>query len=100
MRQAIVNFARIVNMPTLSEPSYRNINAELHTAYQSAALMSMSNAAKTALNNSIDDNSLKNQSGETIGLCRVSLDGTWQKRGHASLNGDYHCQYNLANLVS
>ena len=74
-------------MPTLSEPSYRNINAELHTAYQSAALMSMSNAAKTALNNSIDDNSLKNQSGETIGLCRVSLDGTWQKRGHASLNG-------------
>ena len=30
---------------------------------------------------------MKNQSGETIGLCHVSLDGTWQKRGHASLNG-------------
>ena len=48
--EAIVNFARIINMPTLSEPNSRNINAELHTASQYAVLMSMSNAAKTALN--------------------------------------------------
>ena len=81
-----MNFTRIVNMPMLGEPSYRNINVELHTAYQSAALKSMSDTAEAALENSIVHKK-KNQAGETIGLCRVSLDGTWQRWGHASLNG-------------
>ena len=40
----------------------------------------MSKAAKTVFINS-------EKSADGYGLCRVSLDGSWQRRGHASLKG-------------
>ena len=52
----------------------------LHDAYENAAEFSMNNAA----------NEVRELSKCQHGLicdCEVSLDGTWQKRGHASLNG-------------
>lgn len=73
-----------MNMYSIAEPSHHNINEELFTAYDEAALESMQKAAEAVKKNCVDCTS-----GEQHNhcKCRVSLDGSWQKRGHASLNG-------------
>ena len=78
--EAAKNFSRVMNMDCLNAMSFDNINNKIHVVYKAQAEESMSDAAKDIKlnnNNKIQGNT----------LCRVSLDGSWQRRGHASLNG-------------
>eukprot|EP00112_Aurelia_sp_Birch-Aquarium-sp1_P018473 Seg441.5 transcript_id=Seg441.5/GoldUCD/mRNA.D3Y31 product="hypothetical protein" protein_id=Seg441.5/GoldUCD/D3Y31 len=74
---AIQNFSRCMNMKGISENGYANLNRELSNAYENAADASKSKAAlevKQSDATEVDNNH----------LCQCSLDGSWQKRGHAS----------------
>lgn len=46
--EAILNFCSCMNMYSMSEPSYRNLNDELHVAYFDAAPESMQKAGEEA----------------------------------------------------
>ena len=74
------NFSRLSNMHCISEKGFREVNSKLMVAYKAVAMESMGKAGEDVLSESE-----KTTDGE--GLCRVSLDGSWQRRGHASLNG-------------
>ena len=79
--QAIRDFAMHMNMvPPYNAKAYNSINDMIHNAYEEAAESSMKKASDEvrALLNYADD--------QTADI-EVSLDGTWQKRGYASLNG-------------
>ncbi|XP_047126728.1 uncharacterized protein LOC124807953 [Hydra vulgaris] len=74
-----------MNMPRpMTKKNYGKITKLLHSAYVEAANTSMSNAEKEihdiVLMDVISDNT-------SIVDCHVSVDGTWQKRGHTSING-------------
>ena len=80
----IVMFCNITNMPPpMSNSSYVNLQSELHVAYVNTARESMKNAAdqirKAELKQNFDL--------ETPVNTTASFDGTWQRRGYASLNG-------------
>ena len=78
--KAITKLTTFVNMPPpMSKTSYNKINSQLHKAYTSVSRKCMENAGKEV-------HEILQQSDE-ITDCRVSLDGTWQKRGYSSLNG-------------
>ena len=73
----VKTFGRCMNMYNIGSTSFANLNNKsIAAAYQKAAEASMKKAAKEI-------------QGDKIGpVCtRVSIDGSWQKRGHASLNG-------------
>lgn len=73
---SIKRFCANMNMPApLRYTAYRDIN--LAKAAKSVATKSMLDAAAE----------LHKNSSELITQCAVSCDGTWQRRGHASLNG-------------
>ena len=78
--QAIQSFSRCMNMKGISENAYGNLNQELYNAYENAADASKAKAAFE-----IKQSGVKELDGKH--LCQCSLDGSWQKRGHASLNG-------------
>ena len=61
----------------LGYTAYRDNNIALAKAAKSVATKSMHDAAAE----------LHKNSSEPITQCAVSCDGTWQRRGHASLNG-------------
>ena len=74
------NFARCANIHGISSCGYQTINERLYDAYESAAECSKNRAAsevRDAAKEEVEGNS----------LCRCSLDGSWQKRGHSSCNG-------------
>ena len=78
---ALSNFCRVINMKGVSNhTTFDSINELLIPAYQEFANESMSTAAASVYTASDKDS-------EGHGLRRVSLDGSRQKRGHASLNG-------------
>ena len=78
--KAMEKFTAFMNMPLgLTKSSYHKIVRELHMAYESVADESMKAAGKEVQNRLSEGAIVKN--------CQVSLDGTWQKRGHSSLNG-------------
>eukprot|EP00112_Aurelia_sp_Birch-Aquarium-sp1_P002653 Seg1297.4 transcript_id=Seg1297.4/GoldUCD/mRNA.D3Y31 product="hypothetical protein" protein_id=Seg1297.4/GoldUCD/D3Y31 len=81
--QGIDNFSRIMNMHGLSWPGYENIKGDMIIAYENAANESMRKAAEKVHN----ETEQKLAGDPSVMLCDVSIDGTWQKRGHASLNG-------------
>ena len=81
--QGIDNFSRIMNMHGLSWPGYENIKGDMIIAYENAATASMRQAAEKVH----FETEQKLPVDPSITLCDVSIDGTWQKRGHASLNG-------------
>ena len=74
------NFARCANIHGISSCGYQNINERLYHAYESAAEISKKGAASE-----VRDASKEQVQGNS--LCRCSLDGSWQKRGHSSING-------------
>ena len=78
--QAIQNFSRCMNMKGISENGYANLNRELSNAYEDAADASKSKAASEVKQSGVEE--VDNRY-----LCQCSLDGSWQKRGHASLSG-------------
>ena len=77
--EAIKNFSRCMNIESYNNITY-NIHKLLFDAYNDVAKESMQKAAS-------DVNQLCSQKVNIYGLCQVSADGTWQKCGHASLNG-------------
>ena len=75
---SIKRFCAHMNMPApLGYTAYRDNNIALAKAAKSVATNSMLAAAAE----------LHKNSSEAITQCAVSCDGTWQRRGHASLNG-------------
>ena len=80
--QAMANFSRLMNMPCLSASSSSKLNDSLYNAYEHAASESMNEAARE-----IHVASEKLANVPSIALTKCSLDGSWQKRGHSSLNG-------------
>ena len=73
---AIEDFCGLMNMlPPMAKSTYQDHLPELHRAYTEVAADSMSNAAnELKLSDNVHD-------------VDVSIDGTWQRRGHSSLNG-------------
>ena len=75
---SIERFCAHMNMPApLGYTAYRDNNIALAKAAKSVATKSMLDAAAELHKDSLDP----------ITQCAVSCDGTWQRRGHASLNG-------------
>lgn len=83
-RQAARRFCATMNMPPpLSKDAYADHNRRLQHALQEVAQDSMCNAAKEVKDMKSVANSVRDDPVD----CGVSVDGTWQKRGHSSLNG-------------
>ena len=79
--RSMKSFTSLMNIPPpISLRSYNRINDTLHNTYITVSNQSMVNAAQNTANSRHQINN------ETI-KCPVSVDGTWQKRGHASTNG-------------
>lgn len=81
---AMQTFSRVMNMESpMSVTTYNKMNQSLYSAYSVVALKSTTDAAvetrKTILHDTFND--------DVIADCQVSIDGTWQRRGQASLNG-------------
>ena len=67
--------------PPVTRSNYDAINKKLHVALKETVVESCQKAAKET-RQSLDCND-----DDIIQGCQVSVDGTWQKRGHISLNG-------------
>ena len=75
---AMETFYQCMNMFSLSKTPFSNLNDnEIYTAYEKAALNSMKKAAEEAQDKTLNIPIKK----------RVTIDGSWQKRGFTSLNG-------------
>lgn len=78
---ALNTFTRCMNMNRpMTQKNYDNITKSLHESYLKVSEISKKKAAKELFEKLGKDTS-------TEAECDVSVDGTWQKRGHASLNG-------------
>ena len=78
--QAMRDFSSYMNFPPpLSKFCYNQTNSLLYDCYKEVAEASCKNAA--------DEVRVANGNKEDVSNCQVSVDGTWQKRGHASING-------------
>ena len=65
----------------MTSNSYDAINLNLHKGHsESASVSSMENAAKEIHMKFVRENKFLTD-------CPIGIDGTWQKRGHSSLNG-------------
>ncbi len=77
------NFSTFLNLPPpLSKRQYNKINEKLHSAYKDIAdqgCLQAGEETKLKLGGSLE--------GEDLLNCEVSVDGSWQKRGHMSHNG-------------
>lgn len=81
---SIKKFTGLLNMPPcISLQRYNAINDKLHKAYAVAAQSSTLKASKETHELIASKSNLVTN----VTDCRVSFDGTWQKRGHASING-------------
>ena len=76
---AMTTFSKVMNMPT--PPTRKNF-----TQIQNKKILPV---VKQLASDSMVSNamSVREQNGNDGGECGVSIDGTWQKRGHASHNG-------------
>ena len=74
-------FCRSMNMlPPLAKKSYKRINYALHQVYCEVASNSMLASAN-------EIHSLVKEGEDVVVDEDISLDGTWQKKGHSSKNG-------------
>ena len=82
-------FLRLMNMTEpINIKAYNAINNHLLEAYLVAADNNMSQAATEVKEISEKQKEGTSSPGEdSLTDCTVSLDGSWQKRGHDSLNG-------------
>ena len=82
---SITTFCGNMNMPPpMNKTAYKRTNRKLRTVYKAVADETMSEAAQ--------DTKKKVLGEEAVGVngsvdIRASFDGTWQRRGYASLNG-------------
>ena len=77
----LIDFARIANMSSMSVNAFDYANTVVQEAYKASAEQSTREAATKVKEIAKE----KTHSGEA--LVQVSLDGSWQKRGHSSFNG-------------
>ena len=76
-------FTTMMNMlKPLAIASFKDINNNLHQAYIGTTLQSMKIAA-----NEVPMSIEPGVSEGDIVDCQVSIDGSWHKRGHSSMNG-------------
>ena len=80
-RTSAKRFCGIMNMPSPPKPNayYKN-NKAILKAVKAVAEKSMKDASD-------EIHALKGSSDAGISQCGVSCDGTWQRRGHSSMNG-------------
>ena len=81
--ESIKNVSRLMNMYSIGHPCYNSINKALSHGYEMAAESSMKEAGREVTNLGEvygNDDNVNN-------TCRISVDGSWQKRGHNSLHG-------------
>ena len=79
---AIKKYCGFMNMPkSINDSAYAGLVSRLNVAYKDIANASMSIAAEDIHNENIDT-----ISDDTVDI-DISADGTWQRRGFASLNG-------------
>ena len=70
-----------MNMPpTMSPTVFSSINGKLYQGYKKVANACLTRAADDIRSSPVDENAVLED-------VQVAIDGTWQKRGHASLNG-------------
>ena len=80
--EGMQTLAMFMNLsPPVTRSNYDAINKKLHVALKETVVESCQKAAKET-RQSLDCND-----DDIIQDCQVSVDGTWQKRGHISLNG-------------
>ena len=77
--ESMTNVSRCLNMFSITETTYHALNNSLCKAYYEAGSTSMQEAVSDIKATSNDKTKPTN--------CRVSVDGTWQKRGFSSLSG-------------
>ena len=88
---AMENFSRHMNMPLpLTKMSYEKIVDSIAPHYAQAAEESMHKAASNLTKDKTDDEPLD---------ITASFDGSWQRRGYASLNGIVSCIERVNNKV-
>ena len=75
---AMETFSSIMNIKCLSKQTFYHLNKEVMQPYKNTALRSMKTAAAEVVPVDVVDN---------IPCARISIDGSWQKRGHSSLHG-------------
>ena len=76
--EAMKMFNSCMNMPPpMAKKAFASISDDLFGAYEDVANKSMARAA----------DEVKEDKSAEINDCQVTIDGTWQKRGYASLNG-------------
>ena len=82
--EAMKTFTTMMNMPKpLATASFNDINNNIHQTYTDTAFQSMKSAANEVRRMSIEPGSSE---GDIVD-CPVSIDGSWHKRGHSSMNG-------------
>ncbi|GFX85113.1 uncharacterized protein TNCV_4979681 [Trichonephila clavipes] len=69
-----------LNIPCVTKGAYRRCEKKLLAAVTSTAKDAINDAALEVRN-------FKKCSNTAVAECGVSVDGTWQRRGHSSLNG-------------
>jgi hypothetical protein len=77
--ESMVNVSRCLNMFSIRDTTYSALNDSLYQAYLEAANSSMQLAVSEIKATATDQSQPVK--------CRVSFDGTWQKRGFSSSNG-------------
>ena len=75
-------YHQLMNIPSITYNTYDKINKKLYNASETVA-QQVTNKAALETRNLINNNASHD---DTI-QCQVSVDGTWQKRGHSSFNG-------------
>ena len=77
-------FTTMMNMPKpLATASFNDINNNIHQTYTDTAFQSTKSAANEVRRMSIEPGSSE---GDIVD-CPVSIDSSWHKRGHSSMNG-------------
>jgi len=90
-RQKLANFCTTMNLPPpiLSKPYSAHLK-EMHLCYLTEAHNKMKDAAKRLLIKTEHEEPhkvIENENGNRIAEVSVTVDGTWQKRGHKSKHG-------------
>ncbi len=75
---AMTTFSSFMNLaPPVAKAQYKKVVGRLHDVYTEVAEQSCKNFAEET----------RATTNQEVKDCQVSVDGTWQKRGHVSLNG-------------
>ncbi|KAK3776186.1 hypothetical protein RRG08_063729 [Elysia crispata] len=85
---ALNNFSSYVNCPPpMSQSAYQNILKKVHSSSKLVAIESMKEAAEEVREKALLKDTRSSIEPMNPIDCAVSVDGTWQRRGHASHHG-------------